>query len=66
MIINLNTYVYADDEIEEVDVTLEEMGEILEAATGIEKVPTINSRYAIIYDRTSRRSFVWETRKYEM
>ena len=54
---------YADDEIEEIDISKQEIEEIRETAVDITKVPTINSRYAIIYDRTSRKSFIWKTRK---
>ncbi len=46
--------VYADDELEEVDVTLEEIEQILETTADITEVPNINSREAIIYDRASR------------
>ncbi len=57
ILINLLTIpVYADDEIEEDNLTKED---ITQMSAKVEKVPTINSRNAIVYDRTSRRSYIW-------
>lgn len=64
ILVNVVRPVYADDELEETGITLEEMDEILEATTNIEEVPTINARNAVIYDRTSRKNIIWKTRKY--
>lgn len=57
--INIIIPVYADDEIEEANVTQEEIEGILETTTEIEDAPTINSKNAIIYDRVSRRNNIW-------
>ncbi|MCI9366068.1 MAG: hypothetical protein HFJ54_05920 [Clostridia bacterium] len=53
-------FVYADDEIEETDVTPEEIEQILEATTEAIDIPVINSRNATIYDRKSRESIIWK------
>lgn len=58
--------IYADDEIEEIDISKQEIEEIRETAVDVTKIPTINSRYAIIYDRTSRKNFIWKTGKCKM
>ncbi len=63
IIISLNNLVYADDEIDEENITWEEIEEILETASEIEEIPTINAKNAIIYDRTSRGNNIWERRK---
>lgn len=55
--------VYANTEADEIELSKEELDEILETASNLEKTPTINSRHAIIYDRTSRRSYIWKKRK---
>ena len=62
-IIILNNCVYADDEIEESDITWEEIEEIKETAADVNEIPQINSRNAVIYDRTSRSSYIWKRRK---
>lgn len=66
ILINIIIPVYADDESEEASVTQEEIEEILEATTEASEIPTINSRNAIIYDRTSRYSDIWKRRKYKV
>lgn len=58
--------IYADDEIEEKDVTKEEIEEILQASSDINDIPVINSRNAIVYDRTSREGAFWEKGKHKM
>ena len=57
--INLTFPIYADDEIEENSISQEEIDEIIETATDITDIPSINSRYAVIYDRISRKDFIW-------
>lgn len=64
--VNLSIFSYADDEIEEADITPEEIQEILEVTAEANTVPSINSRYAVVFDRTSRKSIIWEKRKYKM
>ncbi len=54
IIINLIIPVYADDEIEEEGITEKEIQEIIETSADVTDIPKINSRYAVIYDRTSR------------
>lgn len=56
--------IYADDESQEVDVTPEEIEEILEATSEAVETPIINSRNAIVYDRISRKNIIWEEGKY--
>jgi len=51
--------IFADDEIEEMSLTEEEINQILEASAEIEGTPKINARNAVIYDRTSRGSYIW-------
>ena len=60
LLINLFHPVYADDISEEVDVTVEELEEILEATAEISEIPNINSRKAVIYDRVSRKYPLWK------
>ncbi len=55
--------IYANTEAEETDLSKEELDEILETASNLEKIPIINSRHAIIYDRISRKSYIWKKRK---
>lgn len=62
-IIILNNCVYADDETEESAITWEEIEEIKETAADVNEIPQINSRNAVIYDRTSRSSYIWKRRK---
>ena len=59
-IINLVIPVYADDEIEDIGITIEEIKEILETSADTTEVPSINSRNAVIFDRTSRQCFIWK------
>lgn len=63
LITNLFFPVYADDETEEISITEEEIEEILETAVDLSKAPSINSRNAVCYDRTSRGSIIWKRRK---
>ena len=56
--------IYANTE--EADITKEELDQILETAVTLEKVPNINSRNAIVYDRTSRNYTVWKKGKFKM
>ena len=60
------TVVNGDDEIEEMSVSQSEIENIVEATTDASKIPTINSRYAVIYDRVSRKSTIWKRRKCKM
>ena len=53
-IINLVIPVYADDEIEDIGITIEEIREILETSVATTEVPLINARNAVIFDRASR------------
>lgn len=55
--------VNADDEIDEISVSQNDIKNIVEAATDVTKIPTINSRYAVVYDRISRKHLIWKTRK---
>lgn len=55
--------VYANTDTEEAELTQEELNQILETASSLEKAPNINSRHAIIYDRVSRRNHIWEEGK---
>ena len=63
LLTNLILPVYADDISEEVDVTVEELEEILEATAEITEVPSINSRKAVIYDRVTRKCTLWKRRE---
>ena len=58
-----SNFVYADDEAEDYIFSKEELDEILETMTTPEEIPSINSRHAIVYERTSRKNFVWKKRK---
>lgn len=59
LIIGMINPIYADDEIEETSISQEEIDEILETAIDVSKIPTINSRNAVVYDRTSRKNPIW-------
>ena len=63
LIIGIILPIYADDELDENNITEEELHEIVETATNTTNTPIINSRNAIIYDRTSRRNIIWERRE---
>ena len=62
MILTLNiiTPIYADEEINDINISDEELNEIIETATSAISVPTINSRNAILFDRTSRHNTIWK------
>lgn len=60
---NIILPIYADDENDELDISSEEVEELLETAANLTEIPTINSRYAIVYDRTSRRNPFWKRGK---
>ena len=66
LVVNVMIPIYADDEIEENNITEEELHMFIETATNVVNIPTINSRNAIIFDRTSRRSFIWKSRKFKV
>ena len=55
----MTTTTLANDElqIEEINSLVEDVG------ANIKEIPTINSRHAVVYDRTSRESTIWEKRK---
>lgn len=57
IIISNITIIFADDEEEEIDIN--ELNEILEASVQTTEEPAINSRYAVVYDRTSRSDNIW-------
>ena len=59
LILNTSYTIYADDEIDESGISQEELQEILEISIDVTKIPSINSRHAIVYDRTSRRNTIW-------
>ena len=50
--------IYADDEVEESNITEEELKKIIETKAETTEIPIINSKNAIIFDRTSRRSII--------
>lgn len=52
------SYVYADDEDENTEEVFLEKEIFQEVSTSIEKEPTLNSRAAIIYDRTTKK-VIW-------
>lgn len=58
VILNICIPVYADDEDENLENNNEIKENIVEASTTADKTPTINSRSAIIYDRTSK-TIIW-------
>jgi len=60
LIVSSITYIYADDEDEEIeDVILEEVvNQVNTVSANINKEPTLNSRAAIIYDRTTKK-VIW-------
>lgn len=67
LLINIITIpVYANTDTEETELTKEELEQIVETATTLEKVPNINARNAVIYDRTSRYNIIWKKRKCKM
>lgn len=66
IVLSFTFSIYADDEIGEIDITKEEIEEILEASSEVNDIPIINSRNAVIYDRSSRRSAIRKKRKYKM
>ena len=53
LVIGVIVPIYADD-VEENNITDEELREIVETMANTINAPVINSRNAIIYDRTSR------------
>ena len=57
---SINTYSFANDD----DLQIEEINTLVEDVTAnVKEIPTINSRHAVIYDRTTRESTIWEKRK---
>lgn len=66
IIITLSSTVFADDEIEE-EFDFSQMNEFLQTVTSdVNKLPNINSRYAVIYDRKTRNGIIWEKGKCKM
>jgi len=61
-----NFTVFADDNIEEELDWSEIESEIKSANSEANEVPSINSRHAIVIDRTSRKSFIWKKGKRKM
>ena len=66
LLINIVSNVYADDEISEEDISIQELQEIKETAVDISDVPAINARNAVCFDRVSRKSIIWKARKCKM
>lgn len=60
LIVDIIFPVYADDISEEVDVTVEDLEQIIEATAEVSEMPNINSRNAIVYDRVSRKGTLWK------
>lgn len=58
IIFNICMPVYADDEDESLDNDIQIKENIVEASTIVDKTPKINSRAAVIYDRTSK-TVIW-------
>ncbi len=57
------TAVKAEDEIEE-EFDFTGIGELLQSVTSeANKIPEINSRHAVIYDRATRQCTIWQKRK---
>lgn len=55
--------VFADNDVEE-ELNAGEIEELVKTVVAdTEKMPNINSRHAVIYDRSTRQSVVWEKRK---
>ncbi len=55
--------VYAIDDIDEA-LNIEEIDSILKSVdVEVKDTPNINSRHAVIYDRKTRKSFIWKKRK---
>lgn len=63
IILNLSIPIYADDELEEINISQEEIDKIVETSVDVSDIPKINSRNAVVYDRTSRNNSIWETRE---
>lgn len=62
-ILLLQKQIYADDHLEET-IQIDDMNDIFQmVGAEVEKLPVINARHAIVYDRTSRSSLVWEKRE---
>lgn len=58
-----STVVFAEEYVEE-ELSEEEFGNaVQETLAEAPKVPNINSRHAIIYDRTTRKNIIWKKRK---
>lgn len=65
LFLNIQFPIFADDNFEE-EVKQDEINKIIsEASLSIQtanteiEAPSINSRHAIVYDRTTRKSFIW-------
>lgn len=62
IIITLQIPVFAEVEDEEFDFNF--LNEFLQDVdTEINKIPNINSRHAVLYDRSTRKSVIWQKRK---
>lgn len=63
IISSFHVTVFADDDFdEEFDFT--QFDEFLQTVNGeVNKIPNINSRHAVIYDRTTRQSSIWKKRE---
>lgn len=65
-LITSNFTVFADDNIEE-EIEWSEIDEAIKnASSEANKAPIINSRHAVVIERTSRKSLVWKKRKRKM
>lgn len=65
-IVLLQVPVYADDNLEEEVDNYEINSFIEEVGAEVQKVPDINSRHAVVYDRRTRYNFIREKRSRKM
>ena len=63
-LISFSNIVYADDEIDETNISENEIEEIIQTTASTENIPAINSKYAVCLDRISRKNSLRKTRKY--
>lgn len=58
-----HTIVFAEEYVEEELGQEEFEAAVQETLAEAPKIPTINSRYAVIYDRQTRQNIIWKKRK---
>lgn len=51
-----NTTIFADDELDDEDLSQNEISETISTSSSASDVPTINARHAIIFDRNSKQT----------